>query len=155
MVLYLAHDLLIMTGLYTMSEKLCSYVMFKSVLVRESYLSSVQTCKYKIALTPFRVSAHDLLIERGRYVNMKRHDRICTCCNMNMLENEYHFLLVCPAFLHLRKPFLSLYFCHWPSLHTSVLLMSFVSHITQNKLAKFVYHSFKLRQLILCNLSLK
>jgi hypothetical protein len=42
-------------GCVHMSEKLCSYVMFKSVLVRESYLSCVQTCKYRISLTRFRV----------------------------------------------------------------------------------------------------
>jgi hypothetical protein len=94
-----------------------------------------------------------------------------------MIENEYHFLLVCPAFLHLRKQFLSLYLCHQPSLPKFVLLMSSVSHITQNKLATLVYvtplsmlfiyglikycivlycivlvyHSFNLRQLILCD----
>jgi hypothetical protein len=134
------------------SEKLSSYAMYKSVLVIESYLSCVQICKYRIALTRFRVSAHGLLIERGRYTNLKRHERMCKCCNMNVLENEYHFLLVCPAFLHLRKQFLSPYYCHWPSLNKFVFLLSSVSNITQNKLAKFVYHSFQLRQHILCNI---
>ena len=34
-----------------------------------------------------------LIIEKGRYENIERNDRKCTLCNMNEIEDEYHFIL--------------------------------------------------------------
>ena len=41
---------------------------------------------------------HNLAIERGRYENIDRSERICRYCNGNFVESEYHFLLVCVHF---------------------------------------------------------
>ena len=32
--------------------------------------------------------------------------RTCQSCNLNVVENEYHFLLVCPAYRNLRNSIL-------------------------------------------------
>ena len=56
-----------------------------------------------IALSQFRLSSHDLEIERGRYADVDRDARICHFCNNNQIENEYHFLLICPLYRGLRK----------------------------------------------------
>ena len=42
------------------------------------------------------------MVERGRYQNVERNGRICKNCNMNMVEDEYHFLLACPAYRDLQ-----------------------------------------------------
>ena len=31
------------------------------------------------------------------------NERICKCCNMKVVENEYHFILVCPGYKDIRK----------------------------------------------------
>ena len=40
-------------------------------------------------------SAHMLAIETGRYKGIPWHDRICTRCTDNTVEDERHFLFSC------------------------------------------------------------
>ena len=61
--------------------------------------------KIKTALTKFRLSSHDLAIERGRYQNTPRDERICKKFNLNLVENGYHFLLVCSKYRDLRRKY--------------------------------------------------
>ena len=44
-----------------------------------------------------------LFIEEGRYMDIARPNRVCTKYSMNVVENEYHFIFVCPFFSDLRK----------------------------------------------------
>jgi len=46
-----------------------------------------------------RTSSHHLEIERGRYNNVNREDRVCKLCG-NGIEHEVHFLLICPSLQH-------------------------------------------------------
>ena len=52
------------------------------------------------ALSAFRISAHKLNIERGRYLNLKVEDRQCSICNV--IEDEIHALCQCKKFNVLR-----------------------------------------------------
>ena len=56
-------------------------------------------------MTRFRTSSHKLHIEIGRYTIPKTpiDSRICKNCNINLVEDELHFLLSCQNFSHLRK----------------------------------------------------
>ena len=78
------------------SSKLESYSKYKSILEYEKYLDCIQNNKHRIALTRLRCSAHKLAIEEGRHRNVDRNNRVCTKCNMGLIECEYHFVLVCP-----------------------------------------------------------
>lgn len=53
-------------------------------------------------ITKFRISAHKLSIERGRYARPKipRNKRVCKFCNE--IENEMHFILFCKQYSGLR-----------------------------------------------------
>ena len=64
------------------------------------------------------LSYHNLAIERGRYENTPRDERICKNCNLNMVENEYHFLLVCPMYRDLRRKYSKMYYCQLQTLMT-------------------------------------
>ena len=57
------------------------YARFKHNFELENYLNFITEKKYKVALTQFRLSSHDLAIERGRYENINRSERICKLCN--------------------------------------------------------------------------
>ena len=50
-----------------------------------------------------RCSSHKLMIEKGRYLNLERNQRVCSMCNLNDIEYEFHFILRCPACKDLRK----------------------------------------------------
>ena len=88
-----------------------------------SYWKSIITTKKYTSLTRFRLSSHELLIEKERHLLIQREDRLSKYCNMNMVENEYHFLLVCPKYANLRKQYLTNY-CRWPSVEKFKNLMS-------------------------------
>ena len=67
------------------------------------YLKKPLHAKYKKAITCLRLSSHDLKIETGRYNNTIRDNRKCDLCTLIEIEDEYHFLLVCPVLSNLRK----------------------------------------------------
>ena len=85
------------------SNRLVSYARYKHNFDREDYLNTISEPKYRVALCRFRLSSHDLAIERGRYAGIPANERICKCCNMKVVENEYHFILVCPGYKDIRK----------------------------------------------------
>lgn len=94
--------------------------------------------------------SHSLSIETGRYNTVDKSVRFCKCCNMNVIEDEYHFLLVCPYYSNLRHGYFSRYFCHWPNLYKFYLLLSCnYSTVKVNKLGKFLYFAFKHRDSLL------
>ena len=90
------------------SRRLETYAIYKQTFDLETFLKSINTNKYRISLTKFRLSAHDLAIERDRHEGITcihREHRTCTNCQMGMVENEFHFLLVCPKYYDLRRFF--------------------------------------------------
>ena len=85
------------------------YCIFKTEFVYEEYLN-IMDQKARNEISKFRYSAHKLLVGRGRYQNVERNRRICKNCNMNMVEDEYHFFLACPAYGDLRKIYFKKYY---------------------------------------------
>ena len=81
------------------TEKLCFYKLIKTNFVMEEYLRKGLNVKL---LSNVRFSTLKLNIECGRFINLIRNERICKCCNMNTIENEYHFVMVCPAYRQFR-----------------------------------------------------
>lgn len=54
-----------------------------------------------------RISNHFLEIERGRFKNIKRENRICQYCTSNELEDETHFFFKCQKYNTIREDFKS------------------------------------------------
>lgn len=129
----------------SISPKLSTYASFKTFFESEKYLLCLNNDKYRKALSRLRCSAHNLEIEEGRYRNVDRQDRICKQCNMKVLENEYHFTLVCPRYHDLRRAILPKYYCNWPTNHKFVGLMKSSQSGVLFKLAKFVYLATEVR----------
>ena len=98
------------------SQRLAAYSRFKHSFNLELYLDIIYDRQFKVILTSFRLSSHRLKIEKGRYFNIPKRERKCKFCSQNTLENEYHFLLVCPLYKDFRRKFLKAYFCSWPTL---------------------------------------
>lgn len=127
------------------SQRLLSYCRFKHEFCFEKYLTILTEKKYRTALTRFRVSSHSLKIESGRYENISRENRTCNKCSMNVIENEFHFLLVCPFYREIRKRFLKSFYCHWPTLNKFDMLMSSENKASIIRLSKYIYFATKLR----------
>ena len=93
--------------------KLELYCKIKQNFVMEPYLKQIKEFKLRRAMTAFRISAHKLEIETGRYIKCKqngryvpRDDRICAICEENnviLKGDEEHALTSCLGFENERK----------------------------------------------------
>ena len=61
----------------------CMYISYLSYEC-EKYLTAISNVKLRVALTKFRISAHDLEIERVRYPYTTRENRTCKLCNCHV-----------------------------------------------------------------------
>ena len=72
-------------------------------LMREANIYSTMLYDYyRVILTRWRLSNHNLAIETGRYTRpyTERRDRVCTMCNT--VEDEGHVIYLCPRYDDLR-----------------------------------------------------
>lgn len=73
------------------SPKLITYASFQRSFSVELYLDcGLNGTVHRMTLTIFRCSPHHLGEGRG-FRNINREHRLCTKCNLNEIENEYHF----------------------------------------------------------------
>ena len=96
-------------GTISNNARLQKYSVFKTVFCFEEYLKVVNP-KNRITMSKLRCSSHKLMIEQSRHLNIDKENRICQNCNMNIIEDEYHFLLACPDYRHLCIQYLSKYY---------------------------------------------
>jgi hypothetical protein len=84
------------------SNKLRTYSLFKNTFQREPYINLSCTRHFRSNLAKFRLSAHKLKIETGRYNSKNSYvppsQRICCNCDMGRVEDEEHFLTECPKY---------------------------------------------------------
>lgn len=76
-------------------SKMRTYKQFKIHLDYENYLN-ILNAKYARSLTKFRISAHNLAIERGRYTRPFTPLELRTCPHCpNSIQDEIHFMISC------------------------------------------------------------
>ena len=91
-------------------NKMRTFRLFKSNIAYEQYLNIKNFEKRKF-IARFRISAHKLKIETGRYNSnncyIKAEDRKCIQCDTNSMEDEFHFLIDCDKYESLRNDLFS------------------------------------------------
>ena len=85
------------------SSKASTYVTFKTTVFYEKYFDKIKNGKKNTSLSRFRLSNHNLMIEKGRHFKpiIKREERLCPFCKI-VIEDEEHFLLSCLLYSPLR-----------------------------------------------------
>ena len=73
------------------------YPKVKKEYREESYISVVEYHKYRSAITRFRISAHNLPLEKGRWEGINKTERKCKKCINNDVGDEKHYILHCNA----------------------------------------------------------
>ena len=123
-----------------------SYGYIKNSFEFESYID-ILTKKFRIATSRLRLSSHKLRIETGRYApnRIDRNQRKCLLCNKNDIEDEYHFVIICPFYDELRKTFIKSYYYRHPSVYKFVELMQSRNFKIVKNLGKFLYKAFSVR----------
>ena len=74
-----------------------TYAKFKSNFITEPYSTSLRVKRYQMNIARFRVSSHQLVIEKGRHQHpvIPPHGRLCHYCTKGKVDDELHFLLQC------------------------------------------------------------
>ena len=127
------------------SSKLTSYISFKSTFGKEKYLSVLNIKKYRYAFVSLRCSSHQLMIEKGRYTGLDRDQRFCHLCKFE-IEDEYHFVLICPLYKELREQLIPDKYFEHPCRHRFNMLMSTENETVLKNLAAYIYRSYLLRK---------
>lgn len=84
------------------SSKRITYVEMNPSLSHHNIYKNENIAEYlRISFTRFRVSSHDLNIEKGRWTKIPKEDRKCIC-ELNEIQTEMHVLLQCPLTFHIR-----------------------------------------------------
>ena len=87
------------------SSKCLYYKNFKSRITLEPFFQHLPE-QLAIALVKFRCSNHKLPIEQGRRQGIPRDERLCRECDMNVIGDEFHLLMECPAHRENRSKFI-------------------------------------------------
>jgi hypothetical protein len=91
-----------------------NYRMYKPNFGQDAYFTLLPK-ECMITLLKFRTTNNALPVNKLRYNNIARADRICTKCNLNDIGDEFHYLFVCPCLTDYRKKYLPQYFCRFPN----------------------------------------
>ena len=100
---------------------------------------------FKPLISRFRLHAHSLNIEIGRYYNIDRHARICSMCNNNDIEGEYHFILECSKYVEIRRKYIKPDYCINPSAFKLTQLVSDQNIKDLSNLGNYLYVAEKIR----------
>ena len=115
-----------------------NYRMYKPKFGQDAYFTLLpQNCM--ITILKFLTTNNPLPVNKLRYNNIVRTDRICTKCDLNNVGDEFHYIFVCPAFVDDRKKYLSAYLCHYPNAAKFYSLFASNKKIQLLKLKHFVH----------------
>ena len=88
-----------------LGKKLRTYNTFKQIIIFEPYLDFIENTNLRKIYSKFKLNSHDLETERERYgaKSTPPDERLCSLCNLNEVENKFHFLIICPRYAHERN----------------------------------------------------
>ena len=92
------------------TEETLIYYNYKNDYLPSYYLDLTKTSNERKELAKFQIRNHKLMIEIGTYDHISREDRVCPTCGSNQIEDEIHFVFICPKYSTLRDEFLLLTF---------------------------------------------
>ena len=94
----------------------------------ENYLKYNYHRDWRQYLTKLRLSSHEFLPEKRRWVKPKinYHERLCTLCDENDIKDEYHILMKCNYFVNLREKYICKKYMYYkrPSMYKFQKLMN-------------------------------
>jgi len=128
------------------SPVLTLYKHIKPDLKYEQYLD-VLPSNLRFFITRFRISAHSLRIQTGRYARnrLDRNLRVCQLCQEQDVEDEFHVILKCPLFTSLRKKYVKKNVYDKPSVFKLIEMFKSKDKQTLTNLALYLKEALNLR----------
>ena len=129
--------------------KLRNYTKFKQDIHTEEYVVSNISRSQRSYLAQIRMGILPLNVETGRYLRKPLNERLCLMCTEREIEDECHFLCLCPSYKTERDK-ISNYIPNFENLTPDdqfILLMRLDSKL----LAKYIESIWNKRKLLLNN----
>ena len=106
------------------SEVLDMYNNVKTTFGYEPYLDILPN-DLRVYISRIRISAHSLAIQTGRYGRHRipRDERYCFHCKSKDIEDEFHFIIICPCYETLRRKYITEYYYKRPSMAKFIELL--------------------------------
>ena len=82
--------------------KLRTYIRFKDNVDTEVYVKYLTSRSARSLFAQFRHGILPLRIETGRFRHLQAEERLCELCQLDLVEDEMHFLCICPQYANLR-----------------------------------------------------
>ena len=76
---------------------------------------------------------------------MHYRSKICNICNLQDVEDEYHFILICPAYYNIRQKFKKPFYNKKPNVH-KLCQLSTSNKNSILKLCKYISEAFVMRK---------
>jgi len=95
-----------------------------------------------------RMSVHLLRIQTGRSYtndNRPRNERYCMVCNSHDIENEYHFICICPCYSNFSKQYIDKKYYVKPSVYKYLQLLTTVDKQELINVLLYVKHALLMR----------
>jgi hypothetical protein len=83
--------------------KLRTYILFKENFQVENYVKYSKNRLNRSLIAQLRSGTLPLNIEIGRFRHIELENRTCTLCDLNVIENEFHFVCQCPVYSDCRS----------------------------------------------------
>ena len=130
------------------SSKLRTYALVKKYFCVEPYILHIRGNHLIRAIARYRMSSHDINIERGRFNNpeIPKNQRICTRCELNEIDDKIHLLLHCSAMNNEREILfdsLAAIINIQPTNEMFLRIMTSRDITVVKSLAQFIYGCFK------------
>ena len=106
------------------------------------YIENIQDIRYRQAITKIRTCNHRLHSETGRWSRppVPFGQRLCLTCNV--LEDEYHFVLICDKYTDLRSKYIKKYYYRRPSMQKFISLITSQNKKQLYNLGIYLYKAF-------------
>ncbi|XP_052807677.1 uncharacterized protein LOC128236681 isoform X2 [Mya arenaria] len=129
------------------SPVLFLYKDFKTTFGYEHYLDILPK-SLRLFFCRLRLSVHPLRIQTGRYNRnrIQRDKRYCLCCNRSDIEDEFHFICICPCFNLIRKKYIKRNYYIRPSVLKFIELLNSTNRQELIKLSLFVKEALCIRR---------
>jgi hypothetical protein len=134
-------------------SKLRTYGTLKKSIGRENYLMDIRNVEARRTVSKFRLSNHNLNIEKGRHKGIPKELRFCPFCP-NKVETETHFLIECLKYRHLRDEMFMTTLRNKPSFRYYNPSQKFVYLLSDEAIrttSKYLHLCLELREFLLGN----
>ena len=131
-------------------DRLRTYKILKVRFGTESYLFNIKNTILRTLFSKFRGGLLKLEGNMGRYPRVPFDTRLCPLCHSDV-ETEFHFLMICPCLMTVRRKYLTAIWYMYPSINKFVQLCNSSNPNTVTSIARYILCAMKVRANLLTN----